>query len=147
MKGIQNILVAVDFGDGDQILLDYALQVAQKFNAKLWILHVAAPDPDFVGYEPGPQYIRDFRADDLKQEHKTLHTYAAKIMDAGTSSEALLIQGQTVETILNEAIKLEADLFVVGTHKHGFFYNMVNENPTLELIKKSKIPLLVVPLS
>ena len=79
MKEIQNILVAVDFGDGDQTLLDSALQMAQKFNANVWIVHVAAPDPDFVGYEPGPQYIRDSRADELKSEHKTLHAYADQL--------------------------------------------------------------------
>jgi len=146
MKELQNILVAVDFGDGDQALLGYALQMAQKFNAKIWILHVAAPDPDFVGYEPGPQYIRDYRADDLKHEHKTLHAYAERIKNAGVDADGLLIQGQTVETILNEATKLKADLFVVGTHKHGFFHRLVNENAPLELAKKSKIPLLIVPL-
>jgi nucleotide-binding universal stress UspA family protein len=146
MKEMQNILVAVDFGDGDHALLDSALQMALKFNAKIWIVHVAAPDPDFVGYEPGPQYIRDGRADDLKSEHKTLHTYAEQMKNAGLQAEGLLIQGQTVETILEEAAKLKADLFVVGTHRHGFFHRLLSANAPLELAKKSKIPLLIVPL-
>ena len=146
MKELQNILVAVDFGDGDQTLLDSALQMAQKFNAKIWIVHVAAPDPDFVGYEPGPQYIRDSRANDLKNEHKTLHAYAEQLQNAGMEAEGLLIQGQTVETILDEAVKLKADLFVAGTHKHGFFHRWLNTNAPIELAKKSNIRLLIVPL-
>ena len=146
MKEIQNILVAVDFGDGDQTLLDSALQMAQKFNANVWIVHVAAPDPDFVGYEPGPQYIRDSRADELKSEHKTLHAYADQLRNAGVAAEALLIQGQTVEGIIDEANRLKADLFVVGTHKHGFFHRLLNANAPVELAKKTRIPLLIVPL-
>ena len=146
MKNIKNILVAVDFADHDEVLLEYALQMAQKFECKAWIIHIAAPDPDFVGYEPGPQYVRDYRAEDLRAEHKALKLYADNFVNAGVEAEGLLVQGQTVETILEEATKLEADLFVVGTHKHGFLFRLFNANTPLELAKKSKIPLLIVPL-
>src|ERR1035437_2735556 len=128
MDPIKNILVAVDFGDDDQILLDYTLQMAQKFSAKVWIVHIAAPDPDFIGYEPGPQYIRDVRAEDLRTEHKTLKAYAENCRIAGVEAEGLLIQGPTVATILEETAKLHIDLFVVGTHKHGFLHRLFNEN-------------------
>ena len=143
---IQNILVAVDFGKDDEILLSRALQIAGKFSSKIWVVHIAAPDPDFVGYEPGPQYIRDFRAEDLRTEHKTLKAYADDLGKAGFEAEGLLIQGPTVETILKEAGKLNIDLFVVGTHKHNFLHRLFSENTPMELAKKSNIPLLVVPL-
>ena len=146
MNEIKNILVAVDFGDGDQQLLDRALQMAQKFSAKIWVIHVAAPEPDFVGYDVGPQYIRDVRAEDLKTEHKTLDAYADYLRKTGLQADGLLIQGQTVETILQEAVKLKTDLFVVGTHKHGFLYRFLNTNAPFELAKKADIPLLIVPL-
>ena len=138
--------MAVDFGDGDQQLLDRALQMAQKFGSQVWVLYVAAPEPDFVGYEVGPQYVRDFRAEDLRTEHKSLAAYAEYLSKAGVAAEGLLIQGQTVETILQEAVKLKTDLFVVGTHKHGFLYRFLNTNAPFELAKKTDIPLLIVPL-
>jgi nucleotide-binding universal stress UspA family protein len=143
---MQNILVAVDFGKGDEILLSRALQIAGKFSSKIWIIHIAAPDPDFVGYEPGPQYIRDFRAEDLRTEHKTLKAYAEDLGKAGFDAEGLLIQGPTVETILKETAKLSIDMFIVGTHKHGFLHRLFSENTPIELAKKSNIPLLIVPL-
>ena len=34
------------------------------------------PEPDFVGYEVGPQYISDMREIELKEEHKQLKKYA-----------------------------------------------------------------------
>ena len=145
MSPIQNILVAVDFTESDKIVLAYALQQAEKFGAKAWIVHIAAPDPDFVGYQVGPQYIRDYRAEDLKTEHKTLKTYADNFGNVGVSAEGLLIQGPTVETILDEATKLRIDLFVVGAHKHSFIYRLFNADTSIELTKKSKIPLLIVP--
>jgi len=144
---MKNILVAVDFSNDDQVLLSSATQMAEMFKSKIWVVHIAAPDPDFVGYEPGPQYIRDIRASDLRTEHKTLKTYAENLDKAGIESEGLLIQGPTVETILEEAAKLNIDLFVVGNHKHSFLYRLFNEDTPIELAKKSKIPVLIVPLT
>ena len=147
MDSVKNILVAVDFSNDDQVLLAKALQMAKPFGAKIWVVHIAAPDPDFVGYEPGPQYIRDFRAEDLRTEHKTLKTYAENLDKAGIESEGLLIQGPTVATILEEALKLNIDLFIVGNHKHGFWHRLFNEDTPIQLAKQSKIPLLIVPLA
>ena len=144
---MKNILVAVDFSNDDEVLLNRASQMALMFKSKIWVVHIAAPDPDFVGYEPGPQYVRDIRASDLRTEHKTLKTYAENLDKAGIESEGLLIQGPTVETILEEAAKLNIDLFVVGSHKHGFMHRLFNENTPIELAKKSNIPVLIVPLT
>ncbi len=65
--------------------------------AKIWLVHVAAPDPEFVGYEPGPQYIRDDRAKVLLAEHKKLASYIKSLEGKGYKAEALLVQGPTIE--------------------------------------------------
>lgn len=145
MKTIQNILVTVDFGDKDKAVLAEALLVAGKFKAKTWILHIAMPEPDFVGYDVGPQYIRDIRAKDLRKEHKTLKKYADSFVKAGVKAEGLLVQGPTIETILDEAKKLKIDLIVTGVHKHGFWFRLLSENTPAELAAQSKTPLLLVP--
>ena len=143
----KNIVVAVDFNDAVGKLLGYAEALALKFEAKIWVLHVADPDPDFVGYEPGPQYIRDFRADELRDDHKKLQEFSNIFLDKKIDSAALLIQGSTVETVLNEAKKLNADLLIVGNHKHSFLHNLLSESVSLELLKNGNIPLLTVPIA
>ena len=55
--------------------LNKAFQLAKSFDSKLWLMHIAAPNPDFVGYEAGPQYIRDNRGTELRKEHKLLQKY------------------------------------------------------------------------
>ena len=72
---MKNILVTIDFDKSEALLLDKAVQMAEAFGSKLWLMHIAAPDPDFVGYDVGPQYIRDSRAEDLRQEHRKLQEY------------------------------------------------------------------------
>ena len=142
----KNILVAIDFNDSIGELVNYAEGIASKFGAKIWVLHVAAPNPDFVGYEPGPQYIRDFRAEELREEHRKLQNICDAFIDPEIECEALLIQGSTVESVIEEVRKLHCDLLIVGTHKHSFFYNLLSENVSLELLKKTEIPLLAIPI-
>ena len=143
---MKNILVTIDFNENEKILLDKAFQMAESFGSKLWLVHIAAPDPDFVGYEVGPQYIRDSRATELRKEHKKLQEYTSILNEKGVESEGLLIQGATIEMIIKESKKLNVDLIIAGHLDHGFFYNAFVENISAAIIKKSKIPVLIVPL-
>lgn len=143
---INSILVAVDFDDRSEIVVNYAAAIAQKFNAQLWIVHVAAPEPGFVGYQVGPEYIRHTRAEDLRDEHRFLQKIAAGVREKGGKAEALLIQGPTVDTLLEELDKLEVDLLVTGANQHGTLYRTFAEDTAIELLKKSDIPVLSIPL-
>jgi nucleotide-binding universal stress UspA family protein len=134
---MKNILVPLDFDKEVQRLIDTALEFAEKFHSKIWVIHVAAPDPEFIGYDVGPQYIRDNRAEKLREEHKLLQKYTKQIKASGIEAEALLIQGRTLESILDECTKLNIDLAIIGHHKHS--------NLSLSIIKKSKIPVLIIP--
>ena len=146
MENLKNILVAVDFNDAVGELLSYAEGFAEKFGAKVWVVHVAAPDPDFVGYNVGPQYIRDVKAKDFREEHRNLQSICKTFLGEEVEKEALLIQGSTVETVLKEAEKLKVDMLILGTHKHSFLYNLLQESVALELLKRANIPLLAVPI-
>lgn len=143
---MKNILVALDIDSDAQKLLGQACQLAEKFGSKVWIVHIAAPDPDFVGYEAGPQFVRENRAGELREEHKALQKFAADLAERDIASESLLIQGPTVEMILKEAAKLNADLIIMGFHEHDFLYKALKGSTTSEVIKNSGIPLLIVPV-
>ncbi len=139
-------MVAVDFNDSIGELMVYADNLAEKYGSKIWVVHVTDPEPDFVGYEPGPQYIRDIKAEEYREEHHNLQEICKNFISEKTEAEALLIQGSTVETVMQEAKKLQVDLLIVGTHKHSFLHNLLQENVSLELLKKSDIPMLTIPI-
>ncbi|WP_066224590.1 universal stress protein [Formosa haliotis] len=143
---MKNILVTIDFDGKEQILLDKAYQFASVFNSKVWIMHIAAPDPDFVGYSVGPQYIRDSRAEELRNEHRILQDFSRTLNERGVETDALLVDGATIEMIMKEAEKLNADLIITGHNDHGFFYKAFIGSTSEQIIAKSKIPVLLVPL-
>lgn len=142
---MKNILVAVDLKEGTDKILNVAFVHAQEFEAKIWIVHITAPEPDFIGYEVGPQYIRDMRATEIKVEHRKLKDLADGINYKGVAAESLMINGGTVEMLVAEINKLHIDLVVIGHHRHGVLHKAFFGRTDISLIEHTKIPVLVVP--
>jgi len=143
---MKNILAGIDFHENTQLIVDKTLELAKLYKANVWLLHAAAPEPDFVGYSVGPEYIRDFRARELKDEHKLLTKYVDQLKNAGLETDGLLIQGNTIDVVLEESEKLAIDLIIFGHHEHSLLYQWFFGSNAAELIRKTEIPVLVVPL-
>jgi nucleotide-binding universal stress UspA family protein len=144
---VNTILVAVDLRPTDDELIKHALEVADKFKSKIWVVHIAAPAPDFVGYRVGPTYIREMRAEELRKEHKELQLLASQLKEKSVDAEALLIQGPTVSMLIEEVKKLNVNLLIMGSHKRGFLFDLlVGPTSSVKVIKEIPIPVLIVPL-
>jgi len=141
-----NILVAVDLSPASEKVVEAAGNVAKLTGAKVYILHVAEPDPDFVGYDAGPEVVRTQVAGEMRREHRDVQALAEKLRGDGLDAIALLVQGPTVATTLKEADKLKAELIVVGTHGHGAVYDVLIGSYSAGIIRKSTLPVLVVPI-
>lgn len=141
-----NILVAVDLSPASEKVVEAAGRVAKLTNAAVYVLHAAAPDPEFAGYEAGPETVRTQVAREFHREHREVQALAEKLRQAGIDATALLVQGPTVEITLKEADSLEAELIVVGTHGHGAVYDVLIGSYSAGIIRKSNRPVLVVPV-
>ena len=143
---MKNILVTIDFDNIEDLLIEKACELAKPFDSKLWLVHIAGPEPAFVGYKLRPQYIRDNRAKELRKEHRLIREYTNKLKEKCFHAEGLLIQGATVEMIMYEAEKLNIDLIIADHHDHGFLYKALIGSISSEIIKKTKTPVLIVPV-
>lgn len=142
---MKNILVAVDFSDVADRVVQEASRMATLTGAALTLVHVAAPNPDFVGYEPGPVTVRDAVAHHLREEHRRLQALERRLAEQGFRSISLLIQGYPVEKILLEAVRVHADLIVMGSHGHGLLRHLVVGSVTDGVLRKSVCPVLIIP--
>ena len=139
------LLVATDLSASSAAIIKHALDIARSSNCKLWLVHVADPDPDFVGYGVGPQSVRDSLATGFHREHAELQGIADRLRDQGVDATALLIQGATAETILQEASKLQVNMIVVGSHGHGAMHKLLVGSVSENVLRKATTPVLVVP--
>jgi len=139
------ILTAVDFSASTDKVAETAAKLSQTLGQRLLLLHVEAPDPAFVGYEPGPQHVRDVIAKEIMDDHKAIHELGDRLRAQGCEVTALVVKGPTAEKILEEAQRSEADFIVVGSHGHGALYDLLVGSVSDAVIRGAKTPVVVVP--
>ncbi len=142
---MEAVLAAVDFSSITEKVTEHAADLARTHQAKLWLLHVAAPEPDFVGYHGGYDDERKIVADHLRSDHRKLDDLAEQLRAQGVDAEALHIQGPTVDVILAQADKLSADVIVMGSHGYGPVQRLLVGSSSEGVLRGSKIPVMVVP--
>lgn len=142
---MKKILAALDFSDITGAVVDAAASLADVYAAELTLVHVAAPDPEFVGYEPGPDTVRDTRAKQLRGEHRELQAHAEALRARGIDARALLIQGPTVATLLEETRRIGADALVLGSHGHGALHRALLGSVSEGVVRGARLPVLLVP--
>ena len=140
-----NLLVAVDFTPTSERVLQVARELAERDGGRILLLHVAEPDPDFVGYEAGPQVVRDQVADEFRTQRKALQEMAELLRSAGIDTTPLVVQGATADTILDQARRSEARYIVMGSHGRGAVYGLLIGSVSEAVIRRSAVPVVVVP--
>ncbi len=142
---MQRVLVAVDLSPATAPVLRVAEELAGALGAELRLVHVAAPEPEFVGYDVDSPALRDTHAAAYRDEHRRLQELAEGVRQRGGTVKALLIQGPTVEKILEEAERLDAGLLVVGSHGRGALARVLLGSVSEGVLHRSHRPVVVVP--
>ena len=142
---MKTLLICVDFSETTDAVVDTAIQVASAFKSKVFLLHVAPPEPDFVTYDAGPQCERDSVAQHLRDAHRRLQALEVRFSDSGLDATALLVQGATAGKILEEVGRINADWVVMGSHGHGAVYDLLVGSVAEAVVRKAGCPVLVVP--
>ncbi|HID98643.1 MAG TPA: universal stress protein [Thermodesulfobacteriaceae bacterium] len=138
-------VAAVDFSEISSDILRHAERLARSTSGELFLLHCTEPDPYFVGYGAGPDSVRHQVARKFREERRRLQAEADRIRRTGLKVTALVIQGTAVETILDEVERLHADMIIIGSHGHGAVYDILVGSVGEGILKKSPVPVLVVP--
>jgi len=141
-----NYLVAVDLTESTQKIIDILVKCVNKEKDKVWLLHVAEPEPEFDGYEVDTPPIRKATAKHYYQEIYDLENYEAQIIAQGIECQSRIIQGVTCDTILKKAAEWEADILIVGSHGKSLAKEVLLGSTSEELVRHSALPIVIIPL-
>jgi nucleotide-binding universal stress UspA family protein len=141
-----NILVAVDLSPASEKVIEAARGVAELTGVSIYVLHAVETEPDFDCPEAEPATLRARVAEAFPLEQRGVQALADKLQDDGLDASALLVCGSSVDITLKEADILDAGLIVVGTHGHGAVFDVLIGSYSASIIRKSKLPVLVVPI-
>ena len=127
---MKSILVAADLFAGTGAVMEQAEQLAQRFEALIRVVHVVPLEPV---------------ADKCRERDSEVHRIEDRLWERGIVAKALLIQGSTVETILEEAERWDADLIVLGVKRGRTSSHCVLGAVSDGVIRGAPCPVLVVP--
>lgn len=142
---MKKILVPVDFSDMTPNVLIFAIQEAKENDGTIIVLHVATPNPIYSGSETEPPLIQTYMAEELHREQGELDAIVAYIKLQGIEAQSILRQGPIIDTIMDEAKEIKADMIIMGKESHGLLYRTLLGTTSEGVIRRTHIPVLIIP--
>ena len=85
-------------------------------------------------------------AAELRHEHEFLQYLAQCLRDREVDATALLVEGATIKTLLEESERLDSDLVILGCHRHGLIYGALMDVTEEGILSKCARPIMFVPV-
>ena len=145
---MENILVAIDDCVNTSIaspIMEKTLELARNTMCKVWVVHVVPDTNRPIPFNIDRTVIRREVAAELSNEHAYLQQLAQCLRKRDIDATALLLEGGTIRTLLREVLRLEADLIILGCHKHGLLYGALMRLTEDSLLSKCPCPIMFVP--
>ncbi|PLX60706.1 universal stress protein [Sedimenticola selenatireducens] len=151
----KTILYATDLSKKMRPAFRHAISLAQQYQAKIIMLHVAEPIGN-TGMAVLELYVPDM-SDDFEQEElrgilnqmeKRLEDFYTEELgkDSDLVSDVAVVTGRPAEEIKKYAATHDVDLIVMGTHTSSSFGSSLLGSTARKLINISDRPVLVVPV-
>ena len=146
MKTFSTILIAVVFADSSDNAFQMALALADKFSARLLILHVINEPIDLRGF-----YVPHISFERLEEEieqgaQKMMESFCRQHIGSFENYESMIVPGLPYEEIIKQSEAKAADLIVLGTHGRTGLDHVLFGSTAEKVVRKSRLPVLTVRL-
>jgi nucleotide-binding universal stress UspA family protein len=137
---IGRILAGVDGSDNSRRALEWALLLAERFEAELVAVHAVGLLSDLGDGPPVPSHshLEELR---LKFERD----WCARVGGSTVAHRLLLRDGPPVPVLVATADEESADLIVVGSRGVGGFPELLLGSTSHHVVERANRPVLVVP--
>ena len=156
---IKKILYATDLSKNSVYAYRYAMNMAEKYNAEIVILHVIEPIPPQVKHYVSI-YVNEARWEEkIKTEQEMAIEQIKKRLQEFCKRESqddprclllvsrILVQpGHPVEEILEIALKEACDVIILGTHGNGFLKETFLGSVARSVLDRTRKPIFVIPI-
>jgi len=156
---IQNVLYATDLSKNSAYAFRYAVNTAQKHDAKIHLLYVIEPlSPQeealvlaYIDKKEIDQRRKDAKENLLQRIEERLRQFAERELKddpetLGRVVEVHIVEGDPAAEILNMAEKLSSDVVIMGTHGKGVLRHAFLGSVAEKVLRRIRKPVYVIPL-
>jgi nucleotide-binding universal stress UspA family protein len=131
---MSRILVAVSSPWASQRVVDTVGDLAKRINAEVLVAHVSRPSGG------------EMREQEQADGESAVRLLSEKLTERGVQVQTLLMFSDDIaRAILNTAAEREVSLIILGLTGKNVFARLLAGNVPVELIKNTKIPVLLLP--
>jgi len=143
---MKTIVALIDFSDVTDKVLEQAEKSALQSGARVILMHVVPKEPVVVDLGLiSPTILEAPSGERIKGDHEKLMDCRALLSLAGVDALAEQIVDGGVDRILEDCIRWDAELIIIGSHHHSPLYNLFIGSLTKDVSKRAHCPVLVVP--
>jgi nucleotide-binding universal stress UspA family protein len=140
LLSIERVVVAVDLSEHSATTAHYAAQIAQCFNATLYVAHVFTPEPLYEFGSEGAYNLIDQQRQDFRAQLNNLAKRVEKLVPV---CESVFLTGEPAEQIAALARDVDADLIVTASHHPTFLGRLFNLDKAPQIMHRAPCPVLV----
>lgn len=140
----QKILVPTDFSNESLRALSYAVDFAQIFDAKLYLLHVIYDIEKASNLHIPHPSITELYKDLEAYAKKTLDSFGSEVLGDFKNVETVVLRGIPYEEIIKFAKENSIDLIILGTLPKSGIERFFVGSTTQRVIRNAPCPILVV---
>jgi nucleotide-binding universal stress UspA family protein len=143
---MKTVLAPIDFSSVSRQVVDEAIAIARRLDARLVLLHVVQL-PAVLGTGVTENDLpASFRLQVESDAVRQLGGLQRQLRDEGVTAHVIHQVGSPGERILEQADRLDADYIVMGSHGHGAFYDLIAGSTTSRVVTRAKCPVMIIPL-
>lgn len=150
---MKSIIAALDLQSQTELVVNKAIEMADKFNSDLHLVHVIASvgsyiAPNLVDPLGGIETAVLPNEMELIEAHRNVAEEQLDKIKASLSFTALttkVLLGTVEDEIVNYAREIGAELIVIGTHQHSGLSRLLNGETSVRILHEAQIPILVIP--
>ncbi|MBU0730165.1 MAG: universal stress protein [Proteobacteria bacterium] len=144
MNELKKILVPVDFSENSNKILQSAVFVSGKCDARLSIIYVLQSFDDYSGFFVPHMPIAQFEVEMLEGATKKMESFIHENLASDIPHEAKVLTGDVAEEICSYAKKNSIDMIVMGTHGYRGFEKILFGSVAEKIVKTAPCPVLVI---
>ena len=141
---IKSILFPTDFSEGSAEALKYAVEFANRYGAKLYVLHVIYDVAKASGWYV-PHVSMDAIYKDIQEgARKELDNFGVNELGGLKNIERIVQTGVPYQEIMNCAVKNKVDMIIIGTHGRTGIDRILFGSTAAQVVRNAPCPVLTV---
>jgi nucleotide-binding universal stress UspA family protein len=147
MFSINVIVVPTDFSQQSLAALDYAVGLAQSYDARIKGIFVNEPglkisEMSWVGVEQGAMNQRQ-----VAESRREIEKIVLDRIPMEVTADAKILYGEAVAKIIEYAADVNADLIVMATHGRTGVSHVLLGSVAEQVVRKAPCPVLTLKMS